>query len=74
MDKYLVFALEKFVAPHIVVSCFELVKEFEINAMAAVNKDYDRKANVEAQEYAESYSKDHGVRTVVIKGSVFGGS
>jgi hypothetical protein len=64
MDKYLVFRLERAIGNHVtghgmlIEPCFELVKEFdkEVDAVAAA-----REYNILAK-----------VRTLVIKGSVFG--
>jgi hypothetical protein len=64
MDKYLVFRLERRidsghpVQGELVQSCFELVKEFDLEEDAVF--------------WAKVQSKRQEVRVVVIKGSVFG--
>jgi hypothetical protein len=87
MNKYLIFRLEKWVKVDVAkypkgdgicvpavmvhpkyedrkVPCFELVKEFDFLDVEISGDD--------PEKWAEEYSKDHGVRTVVIKGTVFG--
>lgn len=61
MEKYLVFSLECFDD----VPCFKLVKEFYVVG----GGDYQK---VKVDEWAEQYSLENKVRTVVIKGTVFG--
>lgn len=68
MDKYLVFRLEKGVYPHpndqsrLISACFELVMEWEANKIGLVD----------VEGFAKSYSEAYGLRTLVLKGSVFG--
>lgn len=76
MEKYLVFRLEKKVGPYMVIQdgelgercvvqdCFELVKEFDEFAMM--------NSATHPEDWARQYSLDNKVRTLVIKGSVFG--
>lgn len=49
--------------------CFELVEEFHIEYDVDWIMDRDRE---EVVKFAKQYSKDNKVRTVVVKGSVFG--
>jgi hypothetical protein len=81
MEKYLVFALEKEIPSweedgngYYVSPCFELIKEFDpIEVFDDKGEFYPEKGQVDsANDFARQYSKDHGVRTVVVKGSVFG--
>jgi hypothetical protein len=76
MTKYLVFKLEslfedqhtiqdgKFITVDVLQPCFELINEFE-----DVNME---QAGRFAKGFAESYSLAEKVRTLVVKGEVFG--
>lgn len=66
MDKWLVFRLEKPFGVDKLGHCFELVKEFDVTGVKGIPSEM-------VKHWAYQYSKDNGLRTLVIKGSVFGG-
>jgi hypothetical protein len=59
-EKHLVFRIEKYLNDqkgNITHSCFELVDAYVLKSMA--------------EEFASKYSKDSGLKTIVIKANVF---